>query len=192
MAPIIKQKADHGGFRTSEIPRQALTVKLRKASHVNSGFVGSFIIGFVGAILFLFTREYPKRGEPRQMDAGARSTVLRQAGTLDRVYDSYTTSHRVIRRIALAHYFLSIAARSGRQRLGQSARPLLAATIKITTSFGEAGPQKLACSISCTRPIASMGSTSNRLSLGTIFYRALRDAPSPPLQRVLLHVLRGP
>jgi hypothetical protein len=36
------------------------------------------------------------------------------------------------------------------------------------------------------------GMSSNRLPLGITFFRALRDGPSPPLQRVLCRELRGP
>jgi len=43
-----------------------------------------------------------------------------------------------------------------------------------------------------TRRYCIDGISSNRLSLGITFFRALRDGPLPPLQRVLCRELRGP
>jgi hypothetical protein len=43
-----------------------------------------------------------------------------------------------------------------------------------------------------TRRYCIGGISSNRLSLGITFFRALRDGPSPPLQRVLCRELCGP
>jgi hypothetical protein len=49
-------------MRPLEIPRQALTVKLREASHMNSSLVDTFIIGFIGAFLFMFVDQYEPDG----------------------------------------------------------------------------------------------------------------------------------